>query len=329
MRARRSVWPWPVLLAVALIGGCSKRERPTPPCALSATGTSDAVITLHGQTTMKCISTKGLVTVQGPGVPGTVGWHHYQIAEASSSERARAILDEMFVSDATVGDTLVFEVVTPFAGTNCSPYAAATLSVPSAMNCVVEGAVGPVDVSFLSSALTVRESDSVSVSVQAHNGPFDIVVAKGSVYIEAAVPETGHCLARTGKGHIDLHLPASSSVTLIARSERGMVTVTGLVLSGRVDSTGFVGGTLGAGTDTVRLETQDGNIAVGPPELRGASRLARGLPERSLGGGRLVYDAWGVGPRAQHLRARPTSAATSRVFDPRENGTPLRRRRRT
>ena len=53
--------------------------------------------------------------------------------------------------------------------------------------------------------------------------------------------------------------------------------------------------------------------------------------EKPLAGvrGRLVYDAWGVGPRAQHLRARPTSAATSRVFDPRENGTPLRRRRRT
>ena len=192
------------------------------------------------------------------------------------------MLDEMFVSDATVGDTLVFEVVTPFAGTNCSPYAAATLSVPSAMNCVVEGAVGPVDVSFLSSALTVRESDSVSVSVQAHNGPFDIVVAKGSVYIEAAVPETGHCLARTGKGHIDL--PASRPRT--ATSQWGLPSFA-------------------------------------------APAGARGLPEPSLGGGRLVYDAWGVGPRAQHLRARPTSAATSRVFDPRENGTPLRRRRRT
>ena len=96
--------------------------------------------------------------------------------------------------------------------------------------------------------------------MKAHSGHFDVDVEHGGISIQAAVPGSGHCMARTGRGNIDLQLPSSSSVMLIARTERGTVSVTddlAAFLVGRVDSTGFLSGALGAATDTVHLETRE------------------------------------------------------------------------
>ena len=66
----------------------------------------------------------------------------------------------------------------------------------------------------------------------------------------------------TGAGNLELRLPASTSAVVTARTGSGTVYVTGLTLAARVDSAGYVAGTLGAGTATIRLETRRGNITV-------------------------------------------------------------------
>jgi hypothetical protein len=246
-----------MLLALALGSGCGEQST-RPLVNFHATGTASGEIGLQGETTLRCVSTKGQVTVQGEGLD-LVRWYIYRYAAAPTQERANDALARIVAEFRSAGDTLVFDVGTPPSG-DVYYYGAVTLGIPSWMNCVVSGATAPALVSDLSGALTVTGAGSVTVA--RHTGSCDVSVTRGGLALEIAVPESGYCLGRTQDGSIRLRLPASSSAHLEAHTDAGTVTVTGLALADRVDSPGFVSGTLGSGTAVVRLETKRGNIEV-------------------------------------------------------------------
>ena len=251
MRSRGRVSFGSVLLALAVVAGCSNKDGPTPPCVVSATGSSHGQMLPQGQMTLKCTNSYGSVTVLGGDVKDgpRIDWYLAKTAWASSLRDAQGGLEKIFPDTTRVGDTLKFDAVT---ATMCSPDVGLTFNpFPPGMNFVADSTVGRVEVSYLLGA---------SISLLRHNGPFYVRAIEGAIFIEAAVPDSGR--ATTGKGNIELHLPASSSVALFVMTERGAITVIGLPLMGRVDSTGFLSGTLGAGTDTIRLETKDGDITL-------------------------------------------------------------------
>ncbi len=246
-------------LLAAAVASCGGDRTTSPAAPFEASRSVSGVIRLAGQSVLRCTSTQGPVSVEGPGVPGQVGWSLLEMTTAPTEALAEAALGRIEARDSTRGDTLVFDVVTP--PTTLESYAAATtLSMPSGMDCVVDGATAPVHVAYLVGALRVRGTDAVTV--QAHHGSFDVATHRGPVQVEAAVPAVGLCGVAADTGDVALSLPASSDVTLIARTRHGTVSVGGLVLAARIDSTGFVSGTLGAGTDTVRLVTGAGNVTV-------------------------------------------------------------------
>ena len=247
----------PLLLAAALGVGCSS-DTTEPPPVYEATGTASGAIELGGETVLRCVSAKGPVTVQGEGLAG-VRWYLYKYATAPTQEQANAALAQIGVSSATAADTLVFDVVAPPDG-EVFYAAAATLGIPFQMACTVENAAATVEVSDLFRPLRVRASDAVTVV--RHAASCDLSTARGAVYVEAAVPDSGYCLAGTGEGSVELRLPASSSARIWAHTADGAVTVVGLTLADRADSTGYVSGTLGTGTAEVRLETHKGDIVI-------------------------------------------------------------------
>ena len=247
----------PLSLAVALGVGCSS-DTTEPPPVYEAAGTASGAISLSGETAVRCVSAKGPVSVQGEGLAG-VRWYLYKHATAPTQEQANAALAQIGVSSATVADALVFDVVTPPNG-EVFYAAAVTLGIPFQMGCAVENAAAPVEVSDLFRPLRVRGTDAVTVV--RHGASCDLSTERGAVYIEAAVPDSGYCLAGTGEGSVELRLPAASSARIWAHTADGAVTVIGLTLAGRADSTGFVSGTLGTGTAEVRLETLKGDIVI-------------------------------------------------------------------
>ena len=246
-----------MLLALALGSGCGEQST-RPLVNFHATGTASGEIGLQGETTLRCVSTKGQVTVEGEGLD-FVRWYIYRYAAAPTQERANAALAGIVPEFRSVGDTLEFDVATPPSG-GVYYYGAVTLGIPSWMSCVIAGATAPVRVSDLSGDLTVTGRDSVTVA--RHTGSCDVSLTKGGLSLEVAVPESGVCIGKTDDGSIRLRLPAGSSARLVAHTAAGTVTVTGLALADRVDSTGFVSGKLGSGTAVVLLETRKGNIQV-------------------------------------------------------------------
>jgi uncharacterized protein YfaP (DUF2135 family) len=205
------------------------------------------------------MNAKGPVTIEGPGSPNIVQWYLYEITTGATPELARAALARIVERDTTVGDTLAVDVDSP-PDADASYFAATTLSVPSAVNCDVGGTVDPVDVHFLYGSLTVRSSSDITLADQ--HGPFDIATVHGALALQVFPPVPGRCSAMTGKGGITLQVPATASATLIATTAHGTVTVTGLSLADRVDGAGSVQGRLGAGADTVRVSTADGDIVL-------------------------------------------------------------------
>ena len=205
---------WPVLVLLAALGvGCSS-DTTEPPPVYEATGTASGAIPLSGETVLRCVSAKGPVTVRGEGLAG-VRWYLYKYASAPTQEQANAALAQIGVSSATVADTLVFDVVARPDG-EVSYAAAVTLGIPFALACAVDGAAAPVDASDLFRPLRVRGTDAVTVV--RHGASCDVATEHGAVYIEAAVPDSGYCLASTGWGHLELHLPASSSARVWAHT---------------------------------------------------------------------------------------------------------------
>lgn len=247
----------PLSLAAALGVGCSS-DTTEPPPVYEATGTASGEIPMSGETALRCVSAKGPVTVQGEGLAG-VRWYLNKYASAPTREQANAALAQIGVSSATVADTLVFDVATPPAG-EVFTSAAATLGIPFQMACAVENAAAPVEVSDLFRRLRVRGSDAVTVV--RHSASCDVATERGAVYVEAAVPDSGYCLASSDEGGVELRLPAASSARIWAHTADGTVTVVGLTLADRADSTGFVSGILGTGTAEVRLETVKGDIII-------------------------------------------------------------------
>ena len=245
-----------LLLAITTLLGCSKAT--SPPAEFTATGNASGQISLSGESTLKCVSTTGPVSVEGEGL-GTVRWFLAKYAVAPTQDRAHQALDQIIPTYTRAGDTLVFDVAMPPARDVYSS-ATTTLGIPFGMNCVIENSPTRVVASDLRGTLRVRGTDSVTV--ERHVGSCDIVVSRGALVIEVAVPDSGACVAQTGEGIIDLRLPASSSATLTARTASGTISVTGLALADRVDGTGYVFGRLGTGAATFQLETKKGNITV-------------------------------------------------------------------
>jgi hypothetical protein len=255
--ARPMTMPWRVLIAATLVAGCSSKST-APPQLFTANGTANGEIPLQELKALRCVSARGPVTVEGEGL-GVVRWSLSRSATAPTQAQANAALAEIVPTWSVAGDTLVLDVAaSSIAGTYS--YGAVTLGIPFQMDCVVEDAKGPVRVSSLLNLLKVRGQDAVSV--EQHTGSCDVVVTQGELRLDVALPETGTCTGETGVGNITLRLPQSASAALIARTHDGSVSVTGLTLAGRVDSAGFVSGTLGSGTAPVRVETRHGDIWV-------------------------------------------------------------------
>jgi hypothetical protein len=244
------------LVAVASLPGCSRTT--SPPQWFADSRAANGEITVQGATALRCVTTQGTVSAEGEGLGG-VRWHLSEHVVGPTRERANQALDQFAVTHSRTGDTLVFDVVTPAAA---DVYATAdvSLGIPFGMDLIVENAAASVYASDLRGLFRVRGSRDVTV--ERHTGSCDVAIGSGSVALEVAVPDSGACVVSTGDGSIDVRLPAATSAVLTARTARGIVNVSGLTLAARVDSAGYVAGTLGAGAATIRLETRRGNITV-------------------------------------------------------------------
>jgi hypothetical protein len=247
------------LLLVALVLGAGCSDDPTgPPPRYEATGTASGEIAPAGRQVLRCVSAKGPVTVQAEGL-SAVRWYLYKYVTAPTREQANDGLAQIGIASGTVADSLVFDVTTPPSG-EIYYSAAVTLGIPFELGCAVDNATAAVQVSDLFRPLRVR--GAAAVTVRRHNASCDVATSRGAVYVEAAVPDSGYCLAGTGEGDVELHLPADASARIWAHTDAGAVSVIGLTLTDRADSTGYVSGTLGTGTAAVRLTTQKGNITI-------------------------------------------------------------------
>jgi hypothetical protein len=143
-------------------------------------------------------------------------------------------------------------------------------------------------------------------------------VSRGALALEVAVPDSGNCFGITGGGDITLRLPVTSPARLFARTEDGTVRVTGLALADRLDSAGYVSGTLGAGTAVIHLETKKGNVEViglDPSKGPASSHVSAA---QSLGSW-----TWGAKRWDRHERCEAGSRSSQRAG----GGAPSRRDR--
>lgn len=248
-----------VAVALAFLASCDTEETVAPD-TVEASDRVEGRIDLTTQTVVAVRNPVGPVIVAGETLDPVVRWYMNRVVTGPAPDEARARLADITLSQRLSADSLGVAVTSPAAA---APYAYSSLlslGVPYEVSCVVEEAVGDVEVSYLFGSVEVRSGSSLTM--RAHNGSCDVRLESGPLTLQVAPPDDGRCWAVTGSGDVSLTIPALTNATVTLRATGGTISLSGLTLTNSVEGPGTLTGLLGAGGADIRLETKGGSIVL-------------------------------------------------------------------
>jgi len=99
------------------------------------------------------------------------------------------------------------------------------------------------------------------VSVEAHEGNFDVNTTNASIELDSVLPAGGYGFASSTNGSIDLDLPQDVSAGLEATTSNGNIDIDGLPFDGQLHDD-WASVVFGSGDGELVLSTTNGTIDV-------------------------------------------------------------------
>jgi DUF4097 and DUF4098 domain-containing protein YvlB len=202
----------------------------------------------------------GTVTINGEASANpSVRWYVYKTVQTESRTQADELFASITLNLQTSNDT-IYVTLNSSRHDNSSLQGSVQIGIPYDMICRIEQVEGNTYVSDLDTLLFIQNASNVDV--QRHNGSCDISSGEGNVSVEIALPVSGFCRVNVTKGDISLKVPTTTSATVYAKSNNGIVSLTGLSLTIIQQQPDFLAGTLGTGAGEIHAETNQGNIGL-------------------------------------------------------------------
>ena len=181
--------------------------------------------------------------------------------ESESVEDAERNLAELKVSHSVAGDGISVRTSQPEKTEGRNFIVNYSVSLPKSFITSVTNVSGNVTVESMQSTVTIA---NVSGSIRAPDifGSVSISQANGPMDASVTLPVGGSIEMACVAGDIDLEIPQSTSATLSATVKVGSRSVSNLILTNEVQTSGSLTGTIGKGNGTVVLATSTGDIRI-------------------------------------------------------------------
>jgi hypothetical protein len=246
------------LMVLGCLSGCTKNETVSPVETQSFSERPFGSIPVEREKSFQIVNRFGGVLINGHLQDG-IDTYLVKTVSLTDPSLAQTALDAIQLARRTVGDTLCAAVQVNDRTSGADHECWISLDVPDTLDCVLDSVARQIRVFDMTGQLDVRNAEA-GVEVTRHSGNLRIAARQGDISLEAALPDSGYCVARTGSGNILLRIPESTSSTVRAIARKGVVGFSNLNWTNVVQHADSLSGTLAEGRGEILLESQKGNI---------------------------------------------------------------------
>ena len=252
-------------LGLFFVGGCDSTDSTVHydagPGKFAASEAFSFEVAVEQQTRLRLEAINGNVVINGQAGIQSVIVSGERRVESTSQRDADNHLDALYVQVRDRSDEVFVRTVQPRNAMHRNYVVHYTITVPQDL---------AVDVTHVNGNLAI-DAIANDVAVEHVNGNIQLGAIVGNVYArvvnglidsDVTMPRDGAITLTTTNGAIDLTIPASTSATLSASVNNGLIQTTNLALKNPSDSPRSLDATLGDGEGTIDLTTLNGNINV-------------------------------------------------------------------
>jgi hypothetical protein len=210
---------------------------------------------------LRLIAVTGEIEITGSAQATTVMISGTKRVRATSMEEAEQHLPEL---DVDVQDLVneVFVMTMQPEDTQGRDYQVDyTITLPNTLEVQVNAVTGIITIASINNSISVSHVTG-NVTLDEIEGSTSVELVTGVIDGTITLPLQGIINMRTVTGNIILNIPSGTSAEFSANVTTGDITLSNLTLQNKVETSRFLGGTLGNGEGTITLMIITGNINV-------------------------------------------------------------------
>jgi len=218
-------------------------------------------VQVENQSRLRLVAITGNIDITGNVQANTVSISGTKRVKAKSMEDAEQRLTELNVD---VQDMIneVFVVTMQPDDTQGRDYEVDyTITLPENLEVHVNSVTGNLEINTISNNVSIGHVTG-SVTLEEIEGSANVELVTGIIEGKVTLPLNNNITMRIVTGNIILNIPVNTSAEFSANVITGSINVSNLTLQNKVETSTFLGGTLGNGEGTISLRTVTGNISV-------------------------------------------------------------------
>jgi len=247
-----------LLVLTCLLLGCEVNPASPRFTALDPFTFESGVTT---QVSFRLEDLNGDVTVTGSASASTVTATGFRRVTAASQEEADDRLPDIRVAMTATSDEILLEADHPGSGPGWTYAVDVSIVVPQGMAVTILNGNGSVDLDGAAGGVVITTGNG-TVTTRNVLGDMRLTVGNGGISSQATLLAGSAVRVDAGNGNIQLRIPRSTSALVDAAVGNGLITVSGLPLSQKIQDETTLSGRLGTGNGSIVLRSGNGNIAL-------------------------------------------------------------------